>query len=89
MPLINSNCPPFKWLPTSLPDGLFDSISSQLPSAAYEFQARDTLGHALRIQTAKLSPKQIHAGREWIDGFQGWGMQGTWECLPRSAEFLF
>lgn len=69
MPLIHSNCPPFKWLPTFEPDGMLDSISLQLPSAACEFQLRDTLGHALIIHGAELSPKQIHADRKWIDGF--------------------
>lgn len=69
MSLINSNCPPSKWLPTSVPDGMLDSISLQLPNAAYEFQVRHTFGHALIIHTAKLSPKQVPAGREWIDGF--------------------
>lgn len=52
-----------------MPDGMLDSISLQLPKAACEFQVRGTLDHALIIHAAKLSPKQIPAGREWIDGF--------------------
>lgn len=64
MSLINSNCPPSKWLPTFEPDGMPDSIPLQLPRAVCDFQLREILGRALVIHNTKLSPKQIHAERK-------------------------
>lgn len=86
MSLINSNCPPFKWLPTFEPDGMLESIPFQLPSAASEFQLRETLGHALIIHSAKVSPKQNQADRNWIDGFLGQEEKDSWSDV---LEFLF
>ncbi|XP_031228246.1 dedicator of cytokinesis protein 11 [Mastomys coucha] len=43
----------------------------KLPSAACVFQLRETLGHALIIHSAKVSPKQNRADRKWIDAFLG------------------